>query len=56
MQTEEHKWGRPGNETKFWVPIKIIRLKAEMVSILFAYNWYREFKAVLYTSNRVSAI
>ena len=32
MQTEEQKW--PGNEAKFWVPIKIIRLKAEMVSIV----------------------
>ena len=34
MQTKEHKWGRPGNEAKFWVPIKIIRFKAEMVSIV----------------------
>ena len=27
MQTKEHKWGRPGNEAKFWVPIKIIRVQ-----------------------------
>ena len=27
MQTEEQKQGRPGNETKFWVPIKNIRVE-----------------------------
>ena len=27
MQTEEQKQGRPGNEAKFWVPIKNIRVE-----------------------------